>query len=140
MIPFFLFFHILCHSRSPRVKSGIFVLKISCTFALLIINQNIITMGKVLVRYRNSQPIEVEENSVTHMKALNKRGNWSLVNDEGSIAKHEEKKSVSEDALAAESNEADIPQALEETNEQAPATVHAPKPKGKGGRKKAETK
>lgn len=97
-------------------------------------------MGKVLVRYRNSQPIEVEENSVTHMKALNKRGNWSLVNDEGAIAKHEEKKSVSEDALAAESKGADIPQAPEATNEQAPATVPAPKPKGKGGRKKAETK
>ena len=89
-------------------------------------------MAKVLVQYRNTSPIEVDETSVTAQKARAGKGNWKLVNGEAQVAAFEEKKSESADASDA-ANEAQ--EVKSESADEVP-TAPAPAPKGKGGRKK----
>lgn len=92
-------------------------------------------MAKVLVQYRNTAPIEVDENSVTAKKAAENRGNWKLVNGEKEVKAFEEKKSENadvSDAKAEASNEAQ-----NDHEELEVAQVPTEKPKAKVGRKKA---
>ena len=93
-------------------------------------------MAKVLVQYRNTSPIEVDETSVTAQKARAGKGNWKLVNGEAEVAAFEEKKSESADASDAANEAKEVKSESAYEAPTAPAPAPAPATKGKGGRKK----